>query len=261
MTDLKRRLEVGIAAATEAGRVTQRYFQTEIEVELKGDRSPVTIADREAESLLIDRLRAAFPDDSILGEEHGEQPGTSGYQWILDPIDGTKSFVQGVPLYGVMVGLLDPTREPVLGVVVLPGLDEVVAAARGHGCHWNGRGARVSEVDELDQACLVFTDLVGFDMTARREAFDRVRQRVRVVRGWGDCYGHILVATGRAEVMLDPILSVWDCAALPPILAEAGGHFTDWHGRTTVDGESGISTNAHLNAEVLKLVREPASDL
>jgi histidinol phosphatase-like enzyme (inositol monophosphatase family) len=255
--NLEHRLRVASDAAWEAGKLTLRYFQTRISVDLKADRTPVTVADREAEELLHASLTREFPSDAFLGEERGERPGTSGFRWIIDPIDGTKSFIQGVPLYGVMVGLEDPAGEAVLGVVAIPGLGDLVAAARGEGCRWNGRTARVSTVATLKDSCVAYTSLKTFEDSSREAAFERVRRRVRVVRGWGDCYGHLLVATGRAEVMLDPILADWDCAALLPILEEAGGRFTDWRGDRTVRGKSGISTNGKVTAELMSLLREP----
>ncbi len=252
---LKHRLDIAAAAAWEAGKLTLRYFQTDVSVELKGDRTPVTCADRESEEMLHAILAREFPGDAFLGEERGERPGTTGYRWVIDPIDGTKSFIQGVPLYGVMVGLEDPRGEAVLGVVCIPGLGDLVAAARGEGCRWNGRRARVSGVSSLKDSCVTYTSRKTFDDSSRAPALDRVRARARVCRGWGDCFGHILVATGRAEVMLDPTLADWDCCALLPILEEAGGSFTDWLGNRTVRGKSGISTNGKVTAEVMALVR------
>jgi histidinol phosphatase-like enzyme (inositol monophosphatase family) len=255
--NLKHRLDVAHQAAWEAGKVTLRYFQTGVAVELKGDRTPVTAADRESEDLLYRLLTREFPGDAFLGEERGEVPGTTGYRWIVDPIDGTKSFIQGVPLFGVMVGLEDPRGEMVLGVVGFPGLGEIVAAARGEGATWNGRRARVSSTAALGDACVAYTSHKTFDDSGRTAAFERVRRQVRLCRGWGDCYGHMLVATGRADIMLDPILADWDCAALLPILEEAGGRFTDWEGQRTIRGKSGISTNGKLERELMACLTAP----
>ena len=256
MTDhLKKRMDFAIAAATEAGKVTLRYFQKPVDIELKADQSPVTIADKEAEECLFRMIRSEYPADACLGEEQGERPGTSGFRWIVDPIDGTRSFVQGVPLYGVMVALTDPTGESVVGVVSFPALGEIVAAARGEGCFYNGQPARVSNVETIAASCVVYTSLQGFDETDSTEAFQRVRREACIARNWGDCYGHVLVATGRAEVMLDPILADWDCAPLQPILEEAGGSFTDWQGNPTILGKSGLSTNGRVAEELQRLLR------
>ncbi len=255
---LKRRMDFAIDAASEAGKITLRYFQKRVDIELKADRSPVTVADREAEACLFRMIGSEFPADACLGEEQGERPGTSGFRWIVDPIDGTRSFVQGVPLYGVMVALTDPRGEPVVGVVHFPALGEVVAAARGEGCLFNGRPARVSAIGTIAESCVVYTSLEGFDDTGTFETFQRVRGVARITRSWGDCYGHMLVATGRAEVMLDPVLADWDCAALQPILEEAGGTVTDWRGNATIFGKSGISTNGRVTGELRRILDTPA---
>ncbi len=254
--NLKSRMDFAVAAAREAGELTLRYFQTRVDVELKADQSPVTVADREAEALLFSMIQREFPDDACLGEEQGERRGTSGYRWIVDPIDGTKSFIQGVPLYGVMVALVDPDKEPVVGVVNFPALGELVAAAKGEGCYWNGREAAVSTVETVAESCVVYTSLEAFEATGTEAAFARVRRRARIARNWGDCYGHMLVATGRAEIMLDPVLADWDCAALQPIIEEAGGSFTDWAGHPTIFGKSGISTNGRVTGELRRLLAD-----
>lgn len=254
-THLSKRLEVARDAAIAAGRATLEHFLCGVDVEFKADRSPVTIADRMAEELLREHLLGYYPADGFLGEESGETPGDSGFRWIVDPIDGTKSFIHGVPLFGTLVALEDPSGEAVLGAIYLPALEEWVAAASGEGCQWNGRPASVSGIDRLDEACACFTSLEGFLDTGRQGGFEALRRGVRVVRGWGDCYGHVLVATGRAEVMVDPILADWDAAALGPIVREAGGVFTDWGGTPTHCGKSGISTNGALHQSTLELLQ------
>jgi fructose-1,6-bisphosphatase/inositol monophosphatase family enzyme len=144
----------------------------------------------------------------------------------------------------------------IVGVAHFPGLGEMLAAAKGHGCRWNGRPARVSDVSRLDQALVAFTEPTSFASYGRAEAWSRLQEASRIQRGWGDCYGHCLVATGRAEVMLDPIMSVWDCAALLPILQEAGGTFSDWKGQATIYGEEAISTNGLLFDQVMEIVKD-----
>jgi len=260
---MSRDLAFALAAAREAGAATLDYFGSErLEVETKGDGTPVTRADREAERILVDRIRDAFPDDGILGEESGETKGRSGRRWILDPIDGTKSFVHGVPLYGTLVAL-EVAGDAVLGIVCLPALREAIFAARGEGAFWarnlggketTGR-ARVSTVDRLDKALFCTTSPHGFERSGHAAVYRRVGELAMTERGWGDCYGHMLVATGRAEVMLDPIMAVWDCAALLPIVEEAGGRFTDFSGARTHRGGSAISTNLALADEVRSLAR------
>jgi histidinol-phosphatase len=238
--------------AWQAGKITLAYFGTGVVPELKADQTPVTIADREAEQRLRALIQARFPDHGILGEEYGAVNPGARYRWILDPIDGTKSFVQGVPLYGVLIGL-ERDNEPIVGVCFLPALNELIAAGRGEGCTVNGRRAQVSPVTELADAVLVCSDAESFAAYDRAAAFDALRARARFTRTWGDCYGHMLVATGRAEVALDPIMNVWDCAALMPIVIEAGGTFTDWHGTPTIHGASAISTNGLLFEDVMQV--------
>jgi histidinol phosphatase-like enzyme (inositol monophosphatase family) len=248
MEDLAHRLDVAADAAWRAGRLTLRWFRTPVRYERKEDGSPVTQADREVEAMLAETLIGAFPEDGFLGEESGERPGRSGWRWIADPIDGTVSFAQGVPLYGTMVGLTDPDGEAVLGVVCLPALDEIVTAARGLGCRSNGRRVRVSDVADLADACATWTEEGEFHRGGVPDAAARIRGRVRAVRGWGDCYGHVLVATGRCEIMVDPVLHLWDAAPLLPIVEEAGGVMTDWAGERAIGSGSAISTNAALAA-------------
>jgi histidinol phosphatase-like enzyme (inositol monophosphatase family) len=223
----------------------------------------VTLADRGAEQELRRMIGERFPGDSVLGEEFGEQPGTSGQRWVLDPIDGTKSFVRGVPLFGVLIGM-EQDGEAVLGVVSMPALDEFVYAARGHGCWWlpsgrqagsHPRRARVSSLAPLAEGLLLANSFEYFVKGKREAAHDRLLRAARQQRGWGDCYGHILVATGRAEVCVDPLMNAWDGAPLLPILQEAGGTFTDWQGRATIHGGDGISTNGKVFDEVMGLVR------
>ena len=256
--DLEHRVDIAAEAAREAGKATLRWFQASPEVEWKKDRTPVTAADRESERILTAILSREFPGDAFLGEETGARPGTSGWRWIVDPLDGTKSFIQGVPLYGVLVGLEDPRGDLVGGVACLPALGELVSAARGDGCRLNGLRARVSGIGSLAEACVSFTSLDTFVDASHRKALEALGKKCRLLRGWGDCYGHVLVATGRAEVMLDPILAEWDCAALIPILEEAGGAFTDWGWKRTSRGGSGISTNGRVSAE-LRAVLEGAA--
>lgn len=237
----------------EAGELTQRYFKEGFTPERKADRSYVTVADRAAERYLRARIEQAFPDDGILGEEEVERSGESGRRWILDPIDGTYSFVHRVPLYGVLIGL-EVDEEPILGVVNLPGLGDLVSAIKGHGCFWNGERVQTSSVRMLDEALLLATSFEACQEHQAAAGVKRLRRKVNASRTWGDCYGHILVATGRAEIMLDPVMSIWDCAALLPILEEAGGTFTDWKGESTIRGGEAISTNGRVFREVMETI-------
>ena len=243
--------------ARSAGRVALGYFGARIEVETKADDTPVTIADRETESLLRAEIQRRHPDHGIFGEEHGEVRPGAPVRWILDPIDGTKSFVHGVPLWGVLIGV-EVEGEPVVGVVHLPALGETVTAAKGLGCRWNGWPCTVSAESRLDRSLVLTSDETAFHGHPAEAGWRTLAAGARVTRSWGDCYGHVLVATGRAQVMVDPMLASWDAAPLLPILTEAGGCFTTVSGESTIHGGSGVSSNPALHPGVLKLL---AADL
>lgn len=252
---LRNLLDFAVEVAWHAGRVTLGYFQTGVSAEFKADSTPVTAADRGAEQVARQLIEARFPADGIMGEEFGNTRSDAVRRWILDPIDGTKSFVQGVPLYGVLVAL-EEAGEPVLGVIHFPALSETVFAARGEGCWWNGRPARVSEVTRLEDAVLLTTDVDNMVARGYGDSWNQLCRRSRLVRNWGDCYGHALVATGRAEAMVDPELEAWDAAPLLPIVEEAGGVFTDFQGNCTHQGGQAISTNTALAAEIRSVLGE-----
>ncbi len=246
-------LEFAVEVAWRAGRVTLAHFQTGVAAEAKPDSSPVTIADRASERTCRDLIEARHPRDGILGEELGEVRAGAKRRWIIDPIDGTRSFVHGVPLYSVLVAL-EEEGEPVLGVIHLPALNETVYAARGEGCWWDGRRAIVSQVDRLEEAT-VLTSEGRFPDEDTFGAWRRLAARAANARTWGDGYGYALVATGRAEAMLDPVMSIWDMAPLRPIVEEAGGVCTDWRGGTAFPATSSIATNAALARHVRQLVQ------
>jgi histidinol phosphatase-like enzyme (inositol monophosphatase family) len=262
--DIQDRMELAVAAARAAGAVTLEWFrQDALEVQRKGDGSPVTAADRAAETLLREQIAAAFPDDAILGEEFGETPGTSPYRWVLDPIDGTKSFISGVPLYTTLVAVM-AGDEPLIGVIYAPATEELVFAAAGQQTMY-AQGAdqpaptRVSQVDRLADAAFVTTELDTFDRIGpdgARHVCDQLEAACRLTRTWGDAYGYLLVATGRADVMVDPMLNLWDAACLQPIIEGAGGHFSDWQGRPTVHSGNAVATNRQLAGLVLSITRE-----
>lgn len=248
-------LDFAVEIATEAGEATLAHFGRSRAAEWKGDGSPVTVADRASERILRERIERAWPDHALLGEEFGGG-GNEGatHRWVLDPIDGTVSFVHGVPLYGVLVGL-EIEGEAVVGVAHFPALGETYSAARGHGCRRNGSRVSVSKVESLSEATLGYTDLAGFDLHGCPETFERVRQATRTQRAWGDAYGHCLVAAGRIDLMLEPFLHPWDRAALLPILREAGGFHGGWDGLPHPEGGTALSTSAALRDAALDLVR------
>jgi len=249
-------LRVGEAIALEAGALTMQHFGRVLEAEAKADGTPVTLADRAAERLLRERIRKAFPRHGILGEEFGEEAGLDPVRWILDPIDGTQAFMRGVPLYAVLIGV-EVEGEAAVGVAHFPALGEMVSAGMGLGCRWYMQGqegpaiARTSTIDTLAMAATLTTEAARADASPIGPGWRALCESSRITRGWGDAYGHALVATGRAEVMVDPVLAVWDAAPLLPIVREAGGRFSDLQGNETIHGGSGISTNGLLHADVL----------
>jgi histidinol phosphatase-like enzyme (inositol monophosphatase family) len=251
------RLELAVEAALEAGELTLRYFtRPDLCAEAKADRTPVTQADLEAELFLRERISRAFPEDEIWGEEFPAKQGSSGWRWILDPIDGTKSFVRGVPLYGTLIAV-EYVGEYRIGVIHIPATKECVFAARGGGAWYMDRfgevsPARVSACGDLSQALLLTTDIGHFAQIGRPEVWSQLALRVAFSRTWGDCYGYLLVATGRAEIMIDPIIHLWDAAALLPVLEEAGGHLTDWQGQSRIDAGSIVATNDRLFSAVIE---------
>ena len=259
------RLAVAIEATRLAAADTLRWFgAASLVVDRKADDSPVTQADRAAEAILRRELLGAFPDDAFLGEETGGSPGTSGYEWVVDPIDGTKSFVRGVPLYATLVGCRQAGRG-VLGVIAIPALDEVAYAARGGGA-WHVRGsaapvaARVSARGSLAESLVCSSDFTSFDRwsggkAAGSAARSRIEEACGLVRTWGDGYGYLLVATGRADIMIDPLLNPWDAAAVDVVVTEAGGRFSDWHGRDSIESGDGIATNGLVHDAALGVIR------
>ncbi len=190
-----------------------------------------------------------------MGEEFGAGgPPDASHRWFIDPIDGTRSFVSGVPLYAVLLGL-EIAGVVRVGAAYFPALDEMLTAATGLGCWWNGRRARVSKNSSLERAVVAFTNIANFSKYGRDAAWGRIKERAYYCAGWGDAYGHLLVATGRADLMLDPIMNPWDCGPFPPILEEAGGYFGDWAGNPTIYGNEAISTSQVLLPEVLEVIR------
>ncbi len=253
-TELRELLDFSVEIARGAGELTLHYFRKKFDTYRKANKTFVTDADLETEAYLRRAIRERYPNDAILGEEEGASEGTSGRRWIVDPIDGTYSFVHGVPFYGVLVGV-ELDGEPTVGVINMPALGEMVYAARGLGCFLNGVDARVSETARLEEALLLSTDFGSCEGYGFGRAADELQRRAAARRTWGDCYGYVLVATGRADVMLDPAMNVWDCAALLPVIEEAGGTFTDWRGRRTISGGNAVATNSLLFEEVMGIVR------
>jgi histidinol phosphatase-like enzyme (inositol monophosphatase family) len=228
-----------------AGDAAMVHWHRDPQVEWKGDGSPVTAADRHAETVAREWIRARFPHDGILGEEFGEENAGATRRWILDPIDGTKSFIAGVALWGTLVAVTEGDHV-LAGAVFAPATSELLVAARGEGCWWNGVRAQVSRTDDLSRMVLCTTDDRFPGRPVRRARWQALADRARVVRTWGDCYGYLLVATGRADAMVDDLMNPWDAAAVQVVIEEAGGTFTDFRGIATAFGGDSIATNAAL---------------
>lgn len=267
---IRDRLDLALEIAREAGDVTLQHFRSpSLAVERKSDNSPVTVADRAAETLLRQRISDQFPDDAIVGEEFGERPGSSGYVWVLDPIDGTKSFIHGIPLYTTLIGVLHTAGGTLqegstqIGVIRAPALDEVIYAHRGGGT-WHQQADGEPRRVEMPSGgiladALLLTSEVGSFRKRRSgqgmQVYLTLDEQVRLARTWGDAYGYLMVATGRAQVMIDPELSLWDAAALQPVIEEAGGIFCDWQGEATVHHGEAIACSSALLEEVLAITR------
>lgn len=256
------RYEVAVEAAQQAGRVALRDFDGDFNVEWKQDLSPVTVADREAEALLRTRLLGAFPEDGFLGEESGSTTGSSGFRWIIDPIDGTRNFVRRIPIWGTLVGLEYKT-EQIAGVVEVPALGQMFRALRGDGAYRGERRLQVSAVNVLAEATLFHTGPSWFARAGRLDAFHELARQVQTERGYGDFYGHMLVAQGSGELMVEHGVHPWDMAALQPIVEEAGGRLSDWDDTPTIYRPDVLTSNGKLHAEALRILRgdrEPANE-
>jgi histidinol-phosphatase len=248
------RYETAIDAAQEAGRLAKRYFDSDFAIEWKQDQSPVTVADREAEALLRTRLLGTFPDDGFLGEETGERAGSSGFRWIVDPIDGTRNFVRAIPIWGTLVGL-EYKGEQIAGVVDVPAFGQLFRALRGDGAYRDQRRIHVSNVGVLEEATLFYTGMAWFVRAGCAAAFRELAGRVQTDRGYGDFYGHMLVAQGSGELMVEHGVHPWDMAALKPIVEEAGGRFTDWNDHPTIYCADVIASNGKLHTDALTILR------
>lgn len=251
-------LEAALELARLTGTVALSHYHAHqksrsLVVETKADGSPVSIADRASEEAARAFLAKRFPADGILGEELGESNPSAKRKWCIDPIDGTKSFLRGVPLWGSLVAIVE--GETVLaGAAFFPVTGESIAAAPGEGCVAEGARAGVSDVDSIEEATVLTTDERFPDIPACEAPYRALARRAKIARSWGDCYGYYLVATGRAELMTDGRLSPWDAACFEPIILEAGGVFTDWRGRVTSFGDGVIATNRNVAAAAREIL-------
>jgi histidinol-phosphatase len=253
-SEWRTRYDLAVEAARKAGELARSYYETTFEVEQKADKSPVTVADREAEKLIRAMVSAAFPNDGFLGEEYGNQLGTSGFRWIIDPIDGTKSFVRHIPLWATLVGL-EYKGEQIGGVAYIPVFGMMYRALRGDGAFVNERRIRVSNTASLAESLVCYSSINWFTRAGREKTFIELASRTARQRGYGDFYGFVLVAEGAAELMVEHGVNPWDIAATKAIIEEAGGTFTDWDGAATIQRPDVLASNGRVHAEALAILR------
>lgn len=253
MNDKSTYLQAVTEVARLAGDIANKHYRQRVSVETKLDGTPVTIADRSAEEAARQWIERRFPDDGILGEEFPTVREGAKRTWIIDPIDGTKTFIRDVPLWGSLVAVIEGKRV-IAGAAFFPAVSEVISAAIDCGCWWNDSRACVSSVDDLAKATIVTSASPFSDNESITQRWQTLEAAALVSRTWGDCFGYLMVATGRAEVMADPMLSLWDIAAFLPIISEAGGVLTDFAGTETAFGGNAIATNSALGASVRRIL-------
>jgi myo-inositol-1(or 4)-monophosphatase len=252
--DLKPYRDFVVELAERSGDLIRPYFGADarsLGIELKADETIVTKADRDGEALMRELIAERFPDHGILGEEFGAERPDAEFTWVLDPIDGTISFAAASPLFGTLIAL-QHRGVPVLGVINQPVLRQL-CLGDGKSTTLNGKPVRVRETPRLADALLLTTNIRSVAKYQDGPAFDALMQEVKLVRTWGDCYGYLLVATGHAQIMCDPIMNPWDIAALIPVVRGAGGVITDWQGKDAVGAASIVATTSQaLHDEVIR---------
>lgn len=238
--------------AGESAQVIRRYFRNGYAVELKDDESPVTVADRQAEEIMRRLIMERFPEHGIFGEEYGRHQPDARYQWVLDPIDGTKNFIAGSYLFGTLIALLEDGR-PLVGAIHQPLLNDFLVGD-GRRSWLNGRQVQVRPCSHIEDATLLNTAHWNVANYHNGGAFEALSKQVKQYNNWGDCHGYYLVATGGADIMTDPILNDWDLMALIPVIEGAGGRITDWQGRDPIGGHGAVATNGVIHDQVIALL-------
>ncbi len=238
----------------ESSKIIKSYFRIPIQVEEKSDQSPVTIADKKAEEIMRELIMHNFPDHGIHGEEFGQYQPQADFQWILDPIDGTKSFICGVPTFGTLIALVK-NNQPIIGALNLPILNELLISDNKK-TELNGEIVHFRECSELGSAILLTTDHLDIYRYQNGAKFEKLLEQIKLYRTWGDCFGYYLLATGYADIMIDPIMSVWDIMALIPIINGAGGVITDYQGGDPVNGNSILASNQTLHHKIISILND-----
>jgi histidinol phosphatase-like enzyme (inositol monophosphatase family) len=239
-------------AAKESGEIIRNYFRSHIAVNVKPDDSPVTIADLRAEERIRDLIRKEFPDYGIIGEEFGVENEGARYKWVIDALDGTKSFVCGSYDFGSLIALVDHD-QPILGAIHQPVLNQLLIGDNNV-TELNERQVKVSSCQNLSEAVMSVTDLLNVRKYQSSEKFDHLSTKVKFFRTWGNCFGYSLVATGLIDIMIDPVLETWDSLALIPVIRGAGGVITDYQGSDPAKGNSIVATNKFLHEEVIRIL-------
>lgn len=252
MISYEEELEAAVEIAEEASEIALSYFRQALLIETKADGSPVTMADKKVEEYIRLQLKEAFPKDGILGEEFGEADLGASRIWTIDPIDGTRSFIKGIPLFGTLLGLLDQ-GTPVLGVLVLPAIGETYAAAQGMGTHCNGVSVRVSPSAVLESSFISLGDRSCFALSGNSQYLEKIIEKAGVSRAYTDCFGHSLVIRGAVDAMIDPIVSVWDIAPIACLVKEAGGVYFNLDGEEKLTGNGFVSATSALKAQLIGL--------
>jgi len=237
-----------------SGKIIKEHFRTKINVENKADSSPVTIADKKAEETMREEIIKEFPDHGILGEEFGKHNENAEYKWVLDPIDGTKSFICGAVTFGTLIALLK-NDKPILGVFNQPILNEYLIGDNNVS-ELNGSKVQVRDCNKLSESVLLTTDHLNIGKYQDQKKFDDLIKKVKLYRQWGDCYGYYLLATGFADVMIDPVMSPWDSLALIPVIRGAGGIITDYHGNDPVKGNSIIAAGSGIHSQIISSLND-----
>lgn len=238
--------------AYQSGEIIKNYFRTDLNVESKTDQSPVTIADKKSEEVMRELIMKEFPKHGILGEEFGIHNEGAEYQWVLDPIDGTKSFICGACTFGTLIAL-QKNGEPVLGVINQPVLGHFLIGDN-RSAELNDQKVKVRNCRKIEDAVLVTTDHFGISKYQNFEKFEKLCKKVKLYRGWGDCYGYYLLASGYVDIMIDPIMNAWDTMALIPVVKGAGGIITDYQGNNGAKGNSVIASSSLIHSEVIKIL-------
>lgn len=238
--------------AEKSSEIISAYFRKNISVDSKADNSPVTVADKKAEELMRELIMKEFPDHGIIGEEFGNYNEKSDYKWILDPIDGTKSFICGALTFGTLISLTYKSK-PIIGVINHPILNEFLIGDN-ETTKLNGVQVGIRQCNKLSDSVLLTTDHLNIEKYRDIKKFDRLIRGVRLYRNWGDCYGYYLLATGYADIMIDPIMSIWDTMALVPIICGAGGVITDYNGEDVLFGNSVVAASPLIHNEVIKIL-------